>query len=177
MARPAKIPQRRAPSLVRELIQAFLLQPELARSTAVPQPADGSPEGEALSALVAYAADCKHTLTTASVMQHFADSPHDRVLSDALAAADDTEITPELAVERLTDGTARYWQQARRAGVRGGPDDAPATPEEAERLRQLEIVRRNAPGVASEASGDAHEADRSAVAERLDAAASSREMI
>jgi len=177
MARPAKIPQRRAPSLVRELIQAFLLQPELARSTAVPQPADGSPEGEALSALVAYAADCKHTLTTASVMQHFADSPHDRVLSDALAAADDTEITPELAVERLTDGTARYWQQARRAGVRGGPDDAPATPEEAERLRQLEIVRRSAPGVASEASGDAHEADRSADAERLDAAASSREMI
>jgi DNA primase len=152
-ARVAKPPKRRSPSLFRELIQALLLQPELARSTAVPQPADGTSDGEALAALVGYCRDCEHPLTTAFVMQHFADSPHDRVFSDALAAADENEITPELAIERLTAGVARYWQQARREGLSGGPEAAMTTAEEVERLRQLEIVRRSLRGVEAEAPG------------------------
>jgi DNA primase len=147
-ARSPKLPQRRAPSLVRELIQGLLLQPELGRSMSLPQPADGTPEGEALAALVAYLADCEHSLTTASVMQHFADSAHDPVFTSALAAADDHRITAELAAERLTAGVARYWQQARRAGLTGGPGtDEPTSPEETERLRQLEMARRGMPGV------------------------------
>jgi hypothetical protein len=146
--------QRRAPSLVRELIQALLLQPELARSTNVPQPADGTPEGNALAALVAYCADCKCSLTTAAVMQHFADSAHDAVFASALAAADDHEITSELAAERLTAGVARYWQQARRAGITGGPGaETTASPEETERLRQLEMVRRGTAGAEPEVTG------------------------
>src|SRR5262249_54603815 len=87
--RPAKPPERRPPSLIRELIQALLLQPALARSQPVPQPADGTPEGNALAALVAYCLDCEHSLTTAAVMQHFADSAHDAIFAAALAAADD----------------------------------------------------------------------------------------
>ncbi len=147
-SRAVKPPQRRAPSLVRELIQALLLQPELARSTPLPQPADGTPDGNALAALVAYCADCEHTLTTASVMQHFADSVHDPVFSSALATADDHGITAELAAELLTAGVARYCQQARRAGLPGGPDaGALDSPEETERLRQLEMVRRGTPGI------------------------------
>ena len=53
---PSPYGQRRAPSLVRELIQALLLQPELARSGDLPQPSDGTPDGAALAALVAYCA-------------------------------------------------------------------------------------------------------------------------
>jgi DNA primase len=148
--RPTRPHERRAPSLVRELIQALLLQPELARSQPIPRPTDGTPEGNALAALAGYCSDCEHSLTTAAVMQHFADSAHDAIFSAALAAADDHEITAELAAERLTAGAARYWQQARRAGLVGGSEaDSAGSPEEAERLRQLEIVRRGLPGDAS----------------------------
>jgi len=142
--RPTKSLERRAPSLVRELIQALLLQPELARSQALPQPMDGTAEGNALAALVGYCSDCEHSLSTAAVMQYFADSAHDPIFSAALASADDHEITPELAAERLTAGVTRYWQHARRAGLTGVEAAPPTSAEEAERLRQLEIVRRRA---------------------------------
>ena len=41
--RPAPASSRRAPSLVRELIQGLLLQPEPARTIAIPQPDDATP--------------------------------------------------------------------------------------------------------------------------------------
>jgi len=139
--------QRRAPSLVRELIQALLLQPELARSNAVPQPTDGTPDGAALAALVRFCAESEHTLTTAGVVQYFAQSPHDSVLASALATAEDHGITAEHAAMHLKAGVARYWQQAQRAGHPGSPESAtPPTAEESERLRQLEMVRRTLPG-------------------------------
>ena len=119
--RASQYGQRRAPSLVRELIQALLLQPELARSNAVPQPADGTPEGAALAALVAYCMQGEHPLTTAGVIQHFAQSPHEPVLAAALATAEDTGITAEQAAMHLKAGAARYWEQAQRAG-RGGAE-------------------------------------------------------
>jgi DNA primase len=153
-ARGVKPAARRAPSLVRELIQALLLQPELARSMPLPQPEDGTSEGNALAALVAYCTECEHSLTTASVMQHFSDSAHDTVFSSALATADDHGITAEQAAERLTAGVARYWQQARRAGLAGGPEaGATDSAEETERLRQLDMVRRGIPGLGPGASG------------------------
>ena len=144
--RSMQIGQRRAPSLVRELIQALLLQPELAHSGSLPQPTGGTPDEAALSALVAYCAGSEHALTTAGVMQYFAQSPHEPVLAAALATAEDHGITPELAAVHLEAGVARYWQQVQRAGAaspgRGG--EAPSA-EETERLRQLEMVRRAAP--------------------------------
>jgi DNA primase len=154
MSRRPKHPERRAPSLVRELIQALLLQPGLARSQPVPQPTDGTPEGNALAALVVYCSECEHSPTTAAVMQHFADTAHDAIFSAALAAADDHEMTPELAAERLTAGVGRYWQQARRAGLPANDESAPAaSPEEVERLRQLELVRRGATDTESQRTG------------------------
>jgi len=146
-AMPGKTGQRRAPSLVRELIQALLLQPELARINVLPQPPDGTPEGAALRALVAFCTEGEYPLTTAGVMQHFAESPHEPVLASALASAEDHGITPEQAAEHLKAGVARYWTQAQRAGHPGSPDaGTPATAEETERLRQLEMVRRGLPG-------------------------------
>src|SRR5664279_5667626 len=58
--------QRGAPSLVRELIQALLLQPDLAHTVVLPRPVDGTPEGGALAALVEFCTDCEHSLTTVS---------------------------------------------------------------------------------------------------------------
>jgi len=139
---------RQAPSLVRELIQGLLLQPAMARRVAVPAPDDGTPEGAALAALAAFCAAGEHPLTTAGVMQHFAGSPHERILTEALVAAEDHGISDEQAAEHLRAGVIRYWEQAKRAGRPVAPalhgEALPASAEETERLRQLELVRRAA---------------------------------
>ena len=143
--------QRQAPSLVRELIQGLLLQPELARSEVVPEPQDGTAEGGALAALARFCGTGEHPLTTAGVMQYFAGTAHERVLTDALVGAEDQGISTEQAAEHLKAGVRRYWQQAKRAGrpvaAGAGADTAEmSTPEENERLRQLDIVRQGAKG-------------------------------
>ncbi len=147
---------RRPPSLIRELIQGLLLQPELARAVALPQTDDGTADGAALAALAVFCAHSEHPLTTAGVIQAFVGSPHERVLTEALVTAEDHGITAEQAAEHLRAGVGRYWQQAQRAG-RPVAGDARAetaagtTPEEAERLRQLEMVRRGPAGNSSPA--------------------------
>ncbi len=72
-ARTSRAPPggRRAPSLARELLTGLLLRPELARSLPFPRPDDGSPEGNALSALVDYCAQASGDLTSAGVLQAF----------------------------------------------------------------------------------------------------------
>ncbi len=144
---------RQAPSLVRELIQGLLLQPELGRTVALPQTGDGTAEGAALASLAQFCAEGEHPLTTAGVIQHFAGSAHERILAQALATAEDHGITADQAAEHLKAGVGRYWQQAQRAGrpiadAAEAGTAALATPEETERLRQLEIVRRGPAGSA-----------------------------
>ncbi len=146
---------RRGPSLARELIQLVLLQPELARGLPLPRPDDGTPEGEALAALVDFCAVSRGSLTTAGVVQHFADTRHDAVLAVALASAHDNALAPEQAEAALRDGVQRWWHQARRDG-RAQPGTAGTlglTAEEAERNRQLEIVRRAGEGGSNPGTG------------------------
>jgi DNA primase len=147
---PMRPGPRRAPSLVRELIQALLLQPELARSAALPQAADGTPEGAALAALVAHCQASEGTLTTAGVMQYFTVTTHEPVLAASLAAAEDHGITSEHAAVNLAAGMDRYWQKAIRTGhAEARTSGSPPSVEEAERLRQLEMVRRAPPAAKS----------------------------
>jgi DNA primase len=148
-------PARRAPSLVRDLIQALLLRPDLAREIAVPRPADGNPDDDALAALVAFCVGGAEAPTTAGVVQHFAGTPHERLLAQALATAHDQGITSELAEAHLRAGVTRYWQQAQRDGrsVAGAEPPGPASAEETERMRQLEMVRRSAAGSTSVTPG------------------------
>ncbi len=143
---------RRAPSLVRELIQALLLQPQSAHRVNVPQPDDGTAEGNALAALVKCCLAAQGPLTTPGVIQHFSGTPHAPVLALALATAHDQGLSPEQADEHLRAGAERYWQQAQRDGrtaAIAASTEAPAgalSNEESERLRQLEMVRRGLPG-------------------------------
>jgi DNA primase len=140
---------RRAPSLTRELIQGLLLQPQLARTVALPRIDDGTAEGAALTALADLCLESEQVLTPAGIVQSFSGTPHEQVLVEALISAEDQGITAEQATEHLREGAARYWLQARRAGspvaaAAEADTAARTTPEEAERLRQLDIVRRSA---------------------------------
>ena len=145
-SRPARLPVRRAPSLARELIGAILLKPELARAVALPRTADGTPEGDALAALVEALVGDDAPPSTPAVMQRFAGSPHAGVLAAALATTEDHGLTEEDAEARLREGAARWWLYERRAGRAVASGEAPPSGEEAERLRQLEWVRRALPG-------------------------------
>jgi DNA primase len=136
---------RRPPSLARELIQGLLLQPALARSLEFPRPDDGTPDGASLVALVDYCATAEGELTTAGVLQYFADSPHEAVLASVLAMAEDHGLTMELAEAHVREGIERWWQQARRSGgAAPSPQAGGQTTEEIQRLRQLDFVRRAA---------------------------------
>ena len=82
-------------------------------------------------------------------MQNFAGTSFERILTDALVAVEDQGISAEQAAEHLRAGVRRYWQQAQRAGrplsaAAGAEAAEMATPEETERLRQLDIVRHGA---------------------------------
>jgi DNA primase len=149
----ARVPARRAPSLARELIQGLLLQPGLARSVALPRPDDGTAEGAALTALVDFCAAAAGPLDTATVMQQFADTPFDPVFAGALASAHDHALAVEQVEAQLREGAARWWQNARRAGATTPPPEAGLSAEEAERLRQLEAVRRGRPAPDAPDSG------------------------
>jgi len=154
MSRRGAPSSRRGPSLVRELIQGLLLQPEIARMMAIPRPDDGTADGAALSALVDFCARSDGPLTTPGTMQHFSGTEHERVLARALASASDHGITAEIALLHLRAGVQRYWLHLQRQGegvAAGAESDAMALAtsalpaEETERLRQLEMARRGFP--------------------------------
>ena len=78
-------------------------------------------------------------------MQHFADSGHDAVLAAALAAAEDHGLPDDQVAQALREGAARWRLQAQQAGTIDGAADATTVrQEEAERLRQLDLVRKAA---------------------------------
>jgi DNA primase len=143
---------RRGPSLARELIQGLLLQPALARDTDLPRPDDGTAEGAALAALLAHCRTSGGELSTAAVMQHFADTPHDAVLATALALAHDQGLPADQVASAFRDGVARWRLAAQRAGTLDA-DPGPAAPEEAERVRQLNLVKQAVAGRREAADG------------------------
>jgi DNA primase len=140
---------RTAPSLVRGIVQCLLLEPGLARRVNnVPKPQNSSPEGAALAALVEFCERNDGPLTTAGVMQHFADTEHDAMLAAALTAGASDGLSGESLEIELVDGVKRYWLYAQKRGEAGAPDGASVdlTPEEAERSRQRELARQRVGG-------------------------------
>jgi len=143
--RPAarkQLGRRPEPSLVRALLERLLLHPELARSVAMPRPAETTPEAGALNALIDFCTGHTAPLSTPGVVQAFVGSPHESTLVQALAHAEDQGLDEQQAALELAEGVRRFWLQAQRAGQ---PVAAAAlgvvSPEEAERLRQRELGR------------------------------------
>jgi hypothetical protein len=69
-------------------------------------------------------------------------------MAAALAQAHDHALEPEQAEIQLRAGVDRWWRNARLGGEADLPPDAvpAASGEEAERLRQMDFVRRNRSG-------------------------------
>jgi len=153
----ARAHTRRPPSLTRELIKFLLLKPDLARCSDLPPATDGSLEGQAYAALVEACARFEGPLSTSGVMQSLANSDYEPVLAAALATAEDQSLTEEHAEAQFRDGVERWWLWARRDGRAAATDGAPVAGEEAQRLRQLEWIRRALPVTKpAEPSGNAH---------------------
>jgi len=133
---------RRPPSLARQLIRGLLLQPALAKSLPFPRPDERTPEAATLTALVVFCAEAERALTTAGVLQAFADTPHAAVLGSVLATAEDQHLDDVAIAAEVRDGLDRWWQQARRDGA-PAPMSADTVPaEETNRVQQLDYVRR-----------------------------------
>ena len=137
-------PARRPPSLARQLIRGLLLKPALAKALPFPRPDETSPEAATLTALVALCAEADGDLTTASVLEAMAGTPHAEVLASVLATAEDHHLTEEAIEAEVRDGLARWWQQARRSGMPAPAGSAAdVAPEESKRVQQLEYVRQH----------------------------------
>ena len=143
--RSARLPARRGPSLLRELIQLMLLQPELARGVHLPPLDDMTREAATVCALIEHCSGPdERTMTTAALLQRFADTPHDAVLAQALASAHDVGLPPEEAEIEFQAVVKRLWSQAQREGRATLSADAlgDLSSEEAERFRQTALAQR-----------------------------------
>jgi len=102
---------RRAPSLIRELLQAVVQQPNLAREHVIPAADGRSPEALALNEVAHYCRDTQVSLSVAGLIQHFAESPHRALIAETLAAAEAQALPPELVVSQFDAALARWQQQ------------------------------------------------------------------
>jgi hypothetical protein len=74
-------------------------------------------------------------------MQHFATSPHEPVLVEALTAGESEGLSAESLEIQLMEGVKRYWAiRQRRDGI-SGAGTVELSPEEAERARQRGLVQ------------------------------------
>jgi DNA primase len=134
---------RRAPSLARQILAGLLVDPALGREAPLPRQPRADPELEALAAVVECCRSATGELTGAGIVQTFVGTPFEDILSQAQAAALDHGLSGDMAAEQVRAGIDRLWQLAGRAGEPqpDGTHGAPASPEETERLRQLQLVR------------------------------------
>ncbi|MCL2307949.1 MAG: DNA primase [Proteobacteria bacterium] len=102
---------RRAPSLIRELLQAVVQQPEFARQHVIPTADARSPEALALNEVVRYCRDTHAPLSVAGLIQHFTGTPHHALIAEMLAAAETQALSPELLASQFEAALARWRQQ------------------------------------------------------------------
>jgi DNA primase len=155
---------RRAPSLVRELLQAVVQQPELARLHVIPAAAERTSEALALNEVVRYCRDTHAPLSVAGMIQHFAESAHHGLIAETLAAAEAQPLPPELAALQFEAALTRWRQQlqqqetaalsqipleqlsdeqrARLAQMRRGERKAAPPPPPAEKKAEIPAVQR-----------------------------------
>jgi hypothetical protein len=117
------------------------VEPALAHEVRLPSAAAGLPDLGALAAVVECCQAAGAEPIAAAIVQTFSGTVHEAAVIDAQAAALDHALSPEVAAELVRAGVARLWQLAERSGARAPDAAEPPTPEESERLRQLDLVR------------------------------------
>jgi DNA primase len=85
-------PARRPPSLLRELLQGLVLEPSLARRHDLPRVDEPGLEAAAWNAVLDHCTSGTTEPTTASIVQHFADSTHAQAIAAVLALAADQAL-------------------------------------------------------------------------------------
>jgi DNA primase len=85
-------PARRPPSLLRELLQGLVLEPSLARRHDLPRVDEPGVEAAAWNAVLDHCTSGTTEQTTASIVQHFADSTHAQAIAAVLALAADQAL-------------------------------------------------------------------------------------
>ena len=106
-ARPAVPPRvvRRAHSLEAQILQRVLRQPGLARSVDADLVADGSAEGRALHAVLAFVREGDPSLTMGQVMAHFEISDHEPALHAAIGGGSILDEVPEADLDLAAELT------------------------------------------------------------------------
>jgi len=147
-ARPApflrqpRLPVRRPPSLVRQLVRGLLLMPSLARSLPFPTGDEPGDEAAALTELVRFCMDGEQPPTTAGVLQAFAGTAQ-ADLFVAILSGDASEAMDDVALEtEIREGLSRWWLRTQLEGRAGDPDLASLSAAEARRVAQVAYVQR-----------------------------------
>jgi DNA primase len=137
--RPARAPSprvvRRAPSIEGQILQRVLRQPALARAVDPDLVAEGTAEGRALHAVVAFAREGDADLTLGQLMAHFGEGEHAATLESALGAgrildeAAEAGLDLEAELAGLQDKLALQRSELRKAelearALEGGLSDA-----------------------------------------------------
>ncbi|MBS0326249.1 MAG: DNA primase [Proteobacteria bacterium] len=112
------VTRRRPPSLARAMIEGLLIAPDVARRHDLPGMPEPGPEAEALGALIEHCRVTTGELTTAGVIQHFAETAHADVFAAVLAAALDQQISAPQAETQVLAAAERWRERERQQGVR-----------------------------------------------------------
>jgi hypothetical protein len=99
------------------LLQSVMLDPSLARRLVFPRIDEPGPEAAALDAVLDHCTSATVEPTTASLVQHFADSSHARTLAAALASATDHALTAEQAEIQAVAAAERLRRAADRQAL------------------------------------------------------------
>ena len=119
VARPAApATPRRAPSLARAMIEGLLIAPDIARRHDLAPVPDPGPEAAALGALIDHCRASEGDLTTAGVIQHFAETTHANVFAAVLAAALDQQISGPQAETQVLAAAERLREREHQHGLK-----------------------------------------------------------
>ena len=156
-ARPAPAARvvRQAHSVESQILQRVLRQPDLARSVDPDLVPEGSTEGRALHAVLAFAREAEPGLTLGQVIAHFEESEHARALDAAIGggsvldevAEKELDLAAELA--GLQDRLGLQRSERRKAELEVRAQDGPLTDAEQAELAALTARQAAAKGVNS----------------------------
>ncbi|HEX6136776.1 MAG TPA: DNA primase [Casimicrobiaceae bacterium] len=108
---------RRAPSLLRTLLQGVVLEPHLTRRQELPRVGEPGPDAAAWNAVLDFCIAAAEVPTTAALVQRFADTEHAGAIADVLASAADQALTAEQAEVQVLAAAERLRQVADRRAL------------------------------------------------------------